>query len=431
MNTVSLRKILLVAPFLLALGGFFASASLLGGVSSKLDKMMHVPKDRFLLADFEDDVLHNKKWLTEQSNQFVGFIVSSQGGNGGTDKLSLGVGEGRNGGNALIVESLTPDAKLPGFWIYKAKNNLGEVARIYNQEGYALPRGKKANRLSFWIKFEEGFRSASAAATPPAYPNHQNLHVGTYHFDPAQLGKASVVESHNWHFYFQVFLRHDMAGADWINVVVNQFPQHQRGRKALPPENPTRPYGNFWELLTRVYVEAYPYLSSVSYPVKMWVDDIELLEVDERNDIDVSFEAFENGEEVGVIRDQKSSYYINISNSSQHEVCGSLAISAPHWLGPKIYVGSDEAVDGNNFCLGGSESKVVLLTLSPPSSAPENSLGSAYFSGVSFIANDQMDSGWGYKNVSFSSPYVERRWYPETGSHDAVVSGSFFRARLK
>lgn len=216
--------------------------------------------------------VHDKAWLGRQPAGTVAPYVAPKG-DSGTDALTLAKGAGHSGGDCLLVTSPSPEAGLPGFWLMVGKSNgRGAVANCGGNDGY-LSRGMPANRLSFRLRFEPGYcRKLSTT-------REKNLIVGTYHCDPARPGIRK--ESDNWHFYHQLLLRHDQANGDWMHVVLNDIPQHQRGRsKYLPSPNPTRRAGEYWQLATRIYVDMSPYFGDpeIPYPVRMWVDDVQMTE---------------------------------------------------------------------------------------------------------------------------------------------------------
>lgn len=222
------------------------------------------------LIEFTDGTLRTPEWLGRQPKGIDAVIVQPKG-DSGKDDLSIAKGEGRHGNDCLLVQSTSDVQGLPGFWIAKYVSTGRSTMNLNGERGYLLPRGVRANRFSFWMKFDKGFRVQSSARAST------NFVVGTYHYDPAKIGSGPVVESNNWHFYHQLLVRHDHADGDWINVVVNDLPQHQRGvSKGFPPANPTQQAGDYWEIATRIYIDCHPYMSSpeIRYPVRMLVDDI-------------------------------------------------------------------------------------------------------------------------------------------------------------
>jgi hypothetical protein len=77
------------------------------------------PTERFVLLDFEDPVLHDLSWFQSQKKGAIGTYVQSKN-EPGIRTLSLAMGEGRGGGNALLVESPNKTVGFPKFWIFKS-----------------------------------------------------------------------------------------------------------------------------------------------------------------------------------------------------------------------------------------------------------------------------------------------------------------------
>ncbi len=383
--------------------------------------------EEYVVMDFEDSVLHDEAWLLSQPIDTVDFFVGPKNG-GGTNILSLGIGEGRNGGNALRVESHNTEMGLPGFWLFKSRNAGSYAARLYDTSAYMLPWGQRANRMSFWVRFDSGYRYNNGAAQPPQYPNHNNFEFDTYHFDPNKIGVSSgngVVESDNWHFYHQIYLRHDKADGEWMHVVLNQFPQHQRSINALPPNNSTRPGGNYWEILTRFYIEGKSYFADpeISYPFTMWIDDIKFSYVNETPEIDITFIGFPTGQEIEVLKNVSRDFNIRIRNINNTQTCGEIANTAMYRLRDVLIDATTlDEIEGS-FCLAALETRDYILRITPDDVITE---GRTYNLGVAFAADSQILSDAESTARSFSDGNVERRADP-LGSHDAVVSGDFIR----
>jgi hypothetical protein len=317
----------------------------------------------FVVMDFEDSTLHNAAWLDAQPGGTVATYVGTKS-DSGTDLLLLAPGQGRNGGNALLVESPDAAAGLPGFWVLRNQaSGTGGIANCYDERGYLLPRGARANRLDFWLRFEEGFRALSSSTV------YQNINIGTYAYDPAKLGLEKTVESDNWHFYHQLVIRHDQAGASWIHVVINEIPQHQRDRDQYRvPENPTSLAGNYWELLTRFYVDLHPYFGDpeIGYPARMWVDDIRLSYVPEPAAVDVDIEGWFDGQEVGVLQGATVELAVTITNPGTSAISGTVAHRSQYPYSPKLLDAVTRlSVQGTLLNLAPGASRSLLLQFTP------------------------------------------------------------------
>lgn len=259
--------------------------------------------------------VHDKAWLGRQPAGTVAPYVSPRGVDSGTDILSLARGAGRRGNDCLLVTSPSEKEGLPGFWVLRGKSTgRGQVGNLSTNDGY-FAFGQRVNRLSFWVRFDEGFRATSSAASK------QNLHVGTYHFDPRRKGVRK--ESDNWHFYHMLQLRHDLASGRWIHVVLNDIPQHIRSRSLYhPAPNPTQPAGNYWELLTRFYVDCTPYFApaEIPHPVRMWVDDISLDYAPEYRDVSVQIKPPASP----IVTGQTTTLQVEVYNGLQQQVTGQI-----------------------------------------------------------------------------------------------------------
>ena len=298
----------------------------------------------------------DKAWLGKQ-NAIGNYVVPK--GDSGVDQFSVARGEGHNGGDCLLVTSSSKEAGLPGFWVLRgAGNGRGRVANLTTNEGY-LATGP-ANRLSFWLRFDDGFR-AKSSASPKL---NTNLHVGTYHFDP-RLPARDRKESNNWHFYHQLVLRHDKARDGWIHVVLNALPQHQRSLNGYQPmPNPTQEAGNYWELLTRFYIDPHPYMSDpeIAYPVRMWVDDIELITVDEPKTVSVAF----RDREASVPREKTTSIPVVVTNQTDVPQSGVIG-SRSHWRwNSRLVSQTGQSAESQAITLAPRESRTLMYTVTPP-----------------------------------------------------------------
>ncbi len=357
-----------------------------------------------VLFDFEDSVLHDAKWLWSQPRGTAGHFVAPRSGTGkgkgGPDTMSLAIGQGRNGGNALLLEHTD---RPPGFWVLRGESTGGSHGNLSDERGYLAPRGKRVNRIEFWVRFDIGYRSASAAT------DSENMHVGTYHFDPAKL-PGIAKESDNWHFYHQLTLRHDKALAGWIHVVVNDVPTHQRSlSKIAPTKNPTAWAGDYVSLLTRFYVEGVPYTAlPLGGKYRMWVDDIKLSYADERPGVSVEMGG-DTARTLTMAKGETLSVPVTIVNESSSAVSGKLSHRVPYWLQPKL-------------------SKSGPLTIAPGSSVsmsldlqPQDNLRPGVWNaGVLFVPDVQ----------SPVDPNVETRKWPQ-GPPDAVTAGNHVRISVK
>ena len=370
------------------------------------------PNTGFVVADFEDDELHDRDWMHRQPPNRVAIYVA--GKSDGLNELSLGVGEGRGGGNALVVRSGGKGMGLPSFWILKGETLGGSIRDSGDESGYLLPRGQQANRLEFWVRFDEGFRERASRNVTT-----HNAHLGTYHFDPGLIPARRVVESDNWHFYHEPVLRHDLAHDEWIHVVLNEMPHHQRGlSQSTPPLKPTGDKGRYWELLTRFYFEMTPVAGDpeIGYPHQMWIDDIRLVSVVESNDVRVRIEDFVDGQYVPIEKGRSRDLRVSIQNSSSSPVRGRLYTRQPPASLSVWLLDPDSLVQiPSEITLPRGQTRELILRIRNKDSGGD--------AGVLFVPESQETLA----NHSFSDRNVEVRDANSPAPTDAALIGAFVR----
>ncbi|MBW2735976.1 MAG: hypothetical protein JRH20_26625 [Deltaproteobacteria bacterium] len=380
----------------------------------------------YTIMDFNDGIVHDAAWLGSQPVGTVAPYLQTKG-DSGSSAFSIASGAGPDGSDALEVTAPTAADLLPGFWILNGEAASGSIKNLKDTTGYLLPQGMRANRLEFKIRFQPGYQAARAAVQPPSYPNHENFHLGTYHYDPNRIdGVQDVKESDNWHFYFQVWLRHDLADGDWMTVMLNEVPQHQRSLSALPPANATMPAGNFWELLTRFYFNTVPYDSDpeLAYPVKMWIDDIRLTLVEEAAPLNVEF-AVGTGHTVGVSGSTLHQEGFRVTNTSSASVRAVYALATPSWLSPSVSeVGGGSLSNGDVVVFAAGEVREFTLEMTAKS---ELVAGRTDYAGVVFSLEEQIQSDAQSRCRSLSDGRVERRWETAVGPFDGTSMGDHIR----
>ena len=394
----------------LAIGIVMLSRPLRADGASPIDDVV----SQFDIIDFEGEELRDKDWMLKQEDGFTGVFLEPKRDSGG-DVLSLAVGEGRNGGNALLVQSSDQQMGLPGFWLKKGVKKRGFVGQSNGDDGYFLPRGIRANRLEFWVRFDDGFREKYAARADI----HRTIDVGTYHYNPAKKSNR-VVESNNWHFYYNFVIRHDRANGNWIHVVLNQVPQDQRSSAALVPLNPTSPNGNFWELLTRLYIDCTPYFQDpeIPYPVRMFVDDIRLSYV-EPSDVTVVIENCVPGQMVNLPADKPVWLQATIQNASHSKVAGEIQLRGDRQLKVELLDFDTSRPITGQLSLRPGEARQVSLRVSLKKKMKP---GRTFYVGLLFVpATGEMPD-----------PYLELRpIYGNSGALDMSNSGAFVRLEFQ
>lgn len=377
-----------------------------------------VSPSSFVIDDFEDNVLHDKQWLESQPSGTIATYVKPSGSP--ITQLSLAVGEGRDGSNAMLVQTTAAAKWLTSFWVLRHGTTGSSVVNIYDDQGYLLPRGLRANRLEFWFRFEPGFREGYAATPFKKY--QRNLHIGTYHFDPSESGKRD--ETHGWHFYHELWIRYDLAEDEWIHVVINECPQFQRNGGIRPVLNPTVWAGNYWELLTRFYIHMIPYdtIPEIGYPAKMWVDEIKLGYVPETHNLDVQIEDYENGQQITVAPGATRDFTATITNNDAQSFSGHIVRRARFEMSQDLIDPATGQEISGNLTLASGESKQVIMRTTPDT----NREGKTHDVGIVVVPDDQLRPN----NGSNNDPNVELRKYGEQGSTDAHIYGAFVRVKV-
>lgn len=143
-------------------------------------------------------------------------------------------------GNSLRVYETQSGSYNAGWWVYYDGKPLSE-RNITNA---------RTNRMSFYLRYD----GVSGLPQDGGYDDlGQSFHIGTYlcwHSD--QSGQGCPYEGPgNSHYYHYLALE---PGA-WVNVVLNQHPQHLRGEGAVE-DNPVSTSGsNYFEQMHQIYME--------------------------------------------------------------------------------------------------------------------------------------------------------------------------------
>jgi hypothetical protein len=381
-----------------------------------------------VIMDFEDGYLPDRAWFLSQPIGTSGFYVEPKI-DSGADTLSLAVGEGRNGSDAMLVEANATTQGLPGFHLLNGTAQYGYVGSVTNDaEGYMLPRGMRANRFEFYVRFQHGYRTNQAAGSILSLTNRVNMHLGTYHYDPGLPGDRR--ECYNWHFYHHIMLRHDLADTNWLHVVLNECPQHQRSLSPLPVANATKPFGNYWEILTRCYFDGHPYFSDpeIPRPVRMWIDDITLSYVPEPDNIGMQIENYIDGQEITLTNSGTYQFALRIQNRGPYTVTGNLVQTTAYWYDPELLDESGTGMQDTNLVLQYNESTNMIIQISPRTNLVYGRLD---YAGLLFVPKDQYNRSSATNGCpTFADPYVEKRNFIDPGTHDAVVYDTHMRIRI-
>lgn len=363
--------------------------------------------EKINLMDFNDDVLHDAAWASKQPAGTNVLYVGPKG-DSGADELSLAVGEGRDGSNALRVRCNNKGQGVPGFWLFNGRSTGKQVANFTNDSGYMAPRGTKPTKLHLWLKFPKGFMEDRSSKTIKGYPYHQNFVAGTYQFAPGQIdGRKPVKESSNWHGYHQTIIRYDLADGDWVHVVLNDSATHQRGFQSAQGPNYCGSQGGYWDLLTRIYFDVLPYFADpeIDYPFEMLVDSIYFTCEEPEKLVEIEVTGYKNGQSVELLPLVKTEFNVTVKNLTDKIVDGKLALRAMWSLRPQIEGLSSRSKNVQNLKLNPHETRNLKISFTPKGKTN-------FLAGLAFIPSDQV-------------PLNEMAYFPSMTDPNVGVSSSF------
>jgi hypothetical protein len=207
--------------------------------------------------------------------------------------------------------------------------------------------------------------------------------------------------------------------------VLNELPQHQRSRNGYkPPINPTHEAGNYWELLTRFYLDPIPYFADaeIDYPVRMWVDDIKLMHVEEKRSVDLSFSVNN-----AVVEKQKTtSFPVTVSNPTQSAVSGVLGTRSFYAWRPRLTDGpNDKDMLGRQLALAPGETKKLTFSVTPDAKIKA---GTSLLHGVIFSPDSERRTNC--QSLSDSNVEIRESVYGVSGPVDGTPSGASIRLMI-
>lgn len=383
----------------------------------------------YTILDFNDGIVPTKDWALAQPVGSRVMMVSPKD-DSGVDAFELAPGQGRNGSNAMRVRSLPmPDGRhnLPGFWMYPQIRNPGGMANPKDTRGYIVPREFRANRIGAWLKFPPGFLQTYTQSVVSGQ-RYFNFNVGTYQFDPGRIdGRVDVKESDNWHGYHQVTLRHDQANGDWIHMVLNEMPSHQRGfgQFRVPPQYTTTA-GGYWNLLTRIYLDP-PYYANpeVNYPVDMLVDSIYAGCDDDNIGVSVQIENFVSGQDFACVSGQQYDLLVTLTNETDAVMSGLVYYRSHYSMNPSLRDAVTGADAQNTVVnIAPNSNKNLIFRISPGST-------NNYVVGVVFSPSSQNIPASGRLQPSLSDPKVQitRNTYGQFSPLDGKLAYATIKTR--
>jgi hypothetical protein len=384
----------------------------------------------FTLMDFSDGVLRDAAWANTQPNGSRVVIVEGKG-DSIKDQFSIALGQGRNGSNALRVRSVpTVDGvnNLPGFWVIPYLKTASGLATPRDSRGYMVPPGTRVNRFGCWLKFPVGFQQSYTTAIAAGTKNF-NFNIGTYHVDPGKIdGTLEMKETDNWHGYYQVTLRHDLAQGDWIHMMVNEMPSHQRNfGQFRVPNRLTASAGGLWDTLTRLYLDTSPYKGDpeVPYPVDMLVDSMYLGYVDEDMGVTVQIENFGDGQDFTCISGQEYSLNVTVTNTTASAVTGRIYMRSHYSMKPQLLDAvTGVSVQNTDVTIAPNSSKLFIFKITPAST-------NNYLTGVVFSPSSQNIAPMGplQPNISDQRTAVSMSLYGQFSPWDGKLASASIKTR--
>ncbi len=368
--------------------------------------------------DFSDGIIHDYEWLRAQPAGTSAPVFSTITNPNVPATMSMGIGEGRNGSNALIY-TFAEGSEYLRTWLYPFKHfGKGYLVRITDpQYATVLPPGKRANRLEVYYRIEKGYASAAAAVQPPRYPNHKNMDVGTNHVN-FNNPRSDFVEDNNMKFYFNLWARYDKTEGDWVRLVLNEQASFQRNMTNFPNNNPTMAISglNFWESFTRIYFdwELYPIRDAgIPGPVRVWIDSIRLFYQPPTLPVDILIG--DGQPEIKLPFGGVTSIPIQLINHSSDRILGYL--NSPEWK--FTYTSTDGKRLPQPISLAPGTTEIV--------GTVKSLKAMLWSSGVTFVPVNQIITPPGCGAISLSCPYIEKRYMIETGPFDGDVASSWVR----
>ncbi len=158
----------------------------------------------------------------------------------------------------------------------------------------------------------------------------------------------------------------------------------------------------------------------------MWVDDISLSYVDEAPEMQIDFIDHPPGDEIEVLMSVTRDFNIRVSNLTNSESCGEITSTVYYTMRANLLDAATNAEVPRDFCLSALETRDLIMRVTPDALTQESRVMNI---GVAFAAADQILNDTESTARSLSDSNVERRWKP-IGSHDAVISSDFIRARV-
>ena len=303
---------------------------------------MPVELDKNVIMDFSDGEIHTIAWANSRNYSFsrmvsvhshaylntetpYGGISPMPSGSDAADyakpimTYTLAPGEGVNGTNAMKIhverEGDWADLSCT-VWEKSGSAPASSLPRPGLSNGYIVPPGMRANRLHIIMRWPAGFRSAQSLLTQTSGSVVQNYEIGQF-CDTAGRHTFSPyvkVQEGEGHWYHQATVRHDLAGSNWVHLVLNDTAHHQRDHKGDPPPSVMAGRGGYWGSTSSFYFQPSPYNKyqipegagtgeyppdgEVTVPYDVYVDSIYTTYEEEYLPINIQIENWKSGQKI-------------------------------------------------------------------------------------------------------------------------------------
>lgn len=199
------------------------------------------------LQNFENGVLWQQGGNQDPTGNQRGWMVLYANSGGKTDGLEIDT-IGANGTNRSL----------------KVTIDSSEDSNIYflspSKDTDLMPEAKGANRVSFYVRFPEGF---PIQTMPYRYRTWQ---FGTYIHDPSDWYNDGNIR----HFYH--FLTMENVGDGWVKYILSNRPDQERDAGTSVPQEMSQYYDNFGRFYFQFGSAAGGPQPSTPYTI--WIDEI-------------------------------------------------------------------------------------------------------------------------------------------------------------
>ena len=200
-----------------------------------------------MLQDFEDNLLWQSGGAQDPTGNGRGWMVLYADSGSTTNGLEIdNIGANGTGKSLKVTINNSEDTNI--FFLSSNKNTD------------LMPEAQGANRMSFCVRFPEGF---PIQTEPYRYRTWQ---LGTYIHDPNDWNNDSLIR----HFYH--FLTMEDVGDGWTKYIVTRRPDQERDAGTATPSDMAYYYDNFGRFYFQFGAAAGGPQPSAPYTI--WIDEI-------------------------------------------------------------------------------------------------------------------------------------------------------------